>query len=749
MSLAALDFFGMSAASERQSDSNFQSIDDALTFWRDPADQAVTDSVLIVEFTNRAPVGPDDALLEPQAHTFQTAGWPLPITTFDELLKTAMADGARSLFLDVILGVPRKSEEADFCLFAHRLAEAGNIDVEFNGLLLKTLYRTPRVGGGAFNPSCLTVGEEFDLAQYVITPDSRQGQTMSKVEEIMDYGGLPVFIGASVSYLSFERTLKDIGEDTSILSEQRRISTLQQQILDQVAVLVSVDTYRQPENGYVLFPQNAYVSPALAMAYAQCQDDDWSGPCHAAEPLSKNGGSRTPPHYIGWDGQAAKAAGIGDCVAGPLRLHKALATLLYGMIPNTEAGNRVRETTCRRFETVSLACVMDGSCRSPGQLTDRHLFFGTSLNVLGDQFTVPVRGVVPGVDIHATSFDGLLRKISPKSVPGKDGSNLRFFGAILLTFVLSYLLRKLRRRAQGDEPRGLDPIPAFAWLFSSIPVITACKLGIVLATFTGALGVGVGFSALASLPSSIEYIDVARILPELLAAAFLLILTFLLAAAAQRLHSEAKPISTPALTRRGMEPSRILRILVQASVLTSLIAMLLVPLFAGSENLGQNPFGAPIYSVGVSLTLGALAILFLIGQELWGNISIRKRELSWVTQGEPKDADRFFDFLDEVRMNIAERLHYNGVHLFALAALIALTFTIAKLVADWRGLPPSNMFGFFFCIVAVYWITFRERVQPDFRLGSSALRRQNTPAPVNDPGTAQLPNSIPLKETGT
>lgn len=755
MSLAALDFFGMGGASERQSDSNFQSIDDALTFWRDPSDQAVTDSVLIVEFTNRARRGPANELLEPQEHTFQTAGWPLPISTFDGLLQRAVADNAQSLFLDVILGVPRKAEEADFCLFAHHLAQAANIEVEFNGLLLRTLYDVGHMGGGAFNPDCLTVGDDFDLSQYVIDPHSRQGQTMSRIEEIVDYGGLPVFLGATVSYLSFARTAEDLGKDMSRLSRERRISTLQQQILDQVAVLVSVDTYRQHENGYVPFPQNAYLSPALAMAYAQCREGGREAACHASETLSNNGGSRVAPHYLGWDGQATKAAGIGDCVSGPLRFHKALATLLYGMIPNTEVGNRVRETTCRRFETVSLACVMDGSCKPTGLFTDRHLLLGTSLNVLGDQFTVPVRGVVPGVDIHATAFEGLLREAGPKSVPGKDGSTIRFFSAIGLTFILSYALRKLRRRATGDDQRDLDPLPAFAWLLSAIPVITACKLGIVLATFTGALSVGVGFSAFASLEGplpldqSFDGIGLVRILPETLAAGFLLILTSFFAAAVQRLHREAIPISPPSLTRRGMEPSRVVRILLQAVVLLLMIGFLLVPLFGGTGNLKGNPFGAPIYAVGGTFALGGLAILFLIAEELSGRTSIRKRELSWIRYGEPRDPDRFTDFLDEVRLNIAERLHFNGVHLFALGTLVTFTFVIAKLVADWHRLPPSNMFAFFFCIVAVYWITFRERVQPDFRLGASALRRQSTYPPDNDPGTPSSSNAITLKETGT
>ena len=306
MSLRALDLFGVGAATERQGERNFQSVADALDLSHDPAAAAIAEDILIVEYPEHlAAQGAEKAFLSPPG-TWEHDGWPLPMTSFSSLLDFAVGGGASSLFLDIAFGISRAEgdEQAAFCAFAAQVFEASKLYRGDDAFLEDHLFN-----GEGFKPDCIDSVLNDDFAPYLFRPAERQGRTISMASDIKEAGGLPVFIGASTSYLALAalRDVQVIDPGTGQartdklppttanlekeLSRSRLEAIAQQMILDSVAVLVSIETLRQDSNGYVLYPQNQYVSPALAMAsIVPCGEEypETGRPCHAQEILAED-----------------------------------------------------------------------------------------------------------------------------------------------------------------------------------------------------------------------------------------------------------------------------------------------------------------------------------------------------------------------------------------------------------------------------------------------------------------------------
>ena len=80
----------------------------------------------------------------------------------------------------------------------------------------------------------------------------------------------------------------------------------------------------------------------------------------------------------------------------------------------------------------------------PGVFTNAYVFFGLSAPGLHDAHPTPVNRACPGVEIHATSLDNLLRRHSLREIPG-TGVVLATLFLGLLSGVLIALSRKARQ----------------------------------------------------------------------------------------------------------------------------------------------------------------------------------------------------------------------------------------------------------------------------------------------------------------
>ncbi len=443
--------------------------------------------------------------------------------------------------------------------------------------------------------------------------------------------------------------------------------------------------------------------------------------------------------------------------------------LILGQAAGTEAGALVNETSCRRFETVPLPCILPAgsdsvsACPAAPKADDRHVFFGVSVPILGDEIVVPVQGLVPAVHSHATAFEGLLGEAPPKHVPGADGSVVRFLFTTAGIYFLAVVLRNVRARSEPNAA-GIVRSPGMQQLFAPLRCITAAKLGTVLGTYALALGCGVGAVAASRLETSAAFgLNAIAVAPSLIAALFLLGLAIILFAAVRLLVKRARETGDRQAPARG----RITRLLIEALTilgvgLGTLIVPLLSVLTAGGE---LSVFTVPLVAILGSAAVGAGTIRTLIGLELTGRISIKHCSVEHLTKsGSQWEGKRLEKLLQTLPVNVAERLHGSGIHLFVLGGIYVGIFVLSFVISDWSRLPASHIFSVSLSAVFLYWLVFREKVEDDLRLGPSLhTRKKITTLPLRPPGsdTAQVSAppapctdqsqpkpSIILKETG-
>ncbi len=759
VTLSSLDLFGMGEAAKRQSDHNYQAINDAVLPFTGEDNRKAADEILIVEY----PVDDYDEITDESGNreqvlvrqTFATSGWPMPIDHFTAITEKARDGDAASLFFDVILGVSRAHEEAAFCAFAHTLAEASKIDIEFDDFLQQTLYRG--INGNSslpYNERCLSLALSLEegLEPYIISVDSRQDFARARIDEVRDQDGLPVFIGASNAYLTLGHETSHLadeggwssglldcrdGQDSctlrakenTLFSRSRMESIAQQLMLDSVAILVSVDTYQPAKNGYLLFPQSAYLGAALAIAYSVPCSESESVHCTAKQILDKpDANSTESPLYLDWTGSATKALGKGDCLPRNFRVHKMLSVMMYGIASGTEASRLVQKTTCRGFETILLPTFLKTSdSSSRPNLHERHILFGTAVNVLGDAVTVPIRGYVPGVDVHATALrDLLVTSRQPSRLIDDVTQALLLLISAGAVLVITFWLRRLRTSSERGSSSSKQSNFAVQ-LYEPLPHITASKASVLFGTYCLALGLGVVTAPIVNSPSNDIGHHLLSVAPELLGGIFLLGLAFLFFRASLVSLSKAKATddTIPTQNVRGRVP----KLLLEAAIVIAGAICLLIPIIQVVFQVKSNPLLPLIYSFTIGSLVGVGFFLLLVWQELRDKITISAREQLPKTKAHQQDeTKKFGKFLSHLANNIARRTQNSGIHVLLLSIALIIIFLISLLLSEMTTAPPANIFAIGFGVLTAYWITFRNRIEPDLRVGANPpSTRHETP----------------------
>ncbi|MEM1188799.1 MAG: hypothetical protein AAGI72_09755 [Pseudomonadota bacterium] len=259
------------------------------------------------------------------------------------------------------------------------------------------------------------------------------------IERIFANDGMPVLIGADL------RTLQ-----RSFASADWEDSELKLALLDQVAVLVSMHVGTSDNRGYRMRIDSLdFPAPSALMAYhaLRAHEKDAS---KARDTIEKQPDVFT----VAWGSPNTSGTKVCDGIPETkltdipdnVETLSPQSRLFRGIFSQTSWGKKALELDAPYHDS---SCVSDlvtptnTEDNGSKDLFGKYLFLGTEIDIVEEQVNVPLRGSLPGINVHAMAFDNILSLDETVAYTKETNRELHW---LLITFIMTMGLRFILER---------------------------------------------------------------------------------------------------------------------------------------------------------------------------------------------------------------------------------------------------------------------------------------------------------------